>query len=351
MGLLHKSNIPTPEDLEDAQGDDADDQAEEETKDLSEDDAKKRANKKAQSKKSKKEKAMTEVVNSDRDNLLDVGKIVPEVRVKELNYFDATPILSMMPSVVGSTSLDYKTLTVGAFHKGTIEKVVQEGQKRVILKLGDFVRATLPIEHMADHPLKVIPPKFTEVGKEIKVRVFGIDGRHVELTKKDSLMKDSVQVYDSLNDLKPGMTLCGVVVGKTEHGFVVKSFGGLKGLLKHDDVKEFGVKKLKTTDLKSGSALKAYVQFVKKGKGIALTLSKKKARKNEADDQDGATESESLFTKYLPNDEDIQGIQKSYANLLKKGSSKAITPLEVQTYRVCESRATYHILKSTNLKK
>ena len=74
-----------------------------------------------------------------------------------------------------------------------------------MLKLGDFVKGTLTLEHMAEHPLKVIPPKFTAVGKEIKVRVFSVSGRHVELTKKDSLMKDKVTVYSSLSDIRAGM--------------------------------------------------------------------------------------------------------------------------------------------------
>jgi len=164
---------------------------------------------------------------------------LPVVRVKEHNYFDKVAILSMLPSVVESESLSYKTLTVGAFHKATIESIHSENpaNRRVILKIGNFVKGVLPLEHMADHPLKVIPPKFTQIGKTIKVRVFGIQGRHVELTKKDSLMKEGVLVATSLNDVRQGMTIHGVVVGQAEHGFVIKTFGGLKGLLKHDDVK------------------------------------------------------------------------------------------------------------------
>jgi len=43
--------------------------------------------------------------------------------------------------------------------------------------------------------LKVVPPKFAQTGKEIKVRVFSVEGRHVEFTKKDSLMKENIPVY------------------------------------------------------------------------------------------------------------------------------------------------------------
>ena len=258
LGLLHKSNIPKPEDLENAE---EQEMAEEETKDLS-DDAKAKVSEKKKEKSKKSKKAQKQgVVNSDKDDLLTVGQTLPEVRVKEFNFFDGMPLLSMMPSVVGSSSLDYRTLTVGEFHNATIEKVHDApGQpKRIVLKLNDFVRGVLALEHMADHPLKVIPPKLAVIGKEIKVRVFNIEGRHVEFTKKDSLIKDSVTVYRALADLRPGMKLQGVVVAKTEHGFVVRTFSGLKGLLTHVDIKENGAKKLKSGELKPGSALKAYV--------------------------------------------------------------------------------------------
>ena len=231
---------------------------------------------------------------------------------------------------------------------GTIESVhANETHKRVVIKLGDFVRGTLSIEHMADHPLKVIPPKFNKVGKEIKVRVFNIEGRQVELTKKDSLMKDAVPVYTALSDLRPGMKLQGLVVGKTEHGYVVKTFAGLKGLLKHDDVKEHGVKKLKSADLKAGTALKAYVLFVKKGSGIALTLSKKKAKKNVEDDE---AKDESLTGKYLPSasGEEMENLCSTYASLLKgkKATGSAPQVLDVIKYKVCESHANYYIVKA-----
>ena len=149
LGLLHKSNIPRPEDLE---GDDAE-QDDEETKDPSSDEAKKRA--KALKKKTNKS------IGVDKDNLLEVGSTIPVVRVKEYNYFDRVPILSMLPKIVQSESLDYKTITVGDFHQAQIEQVISDdpSNKRIVLKIGDFVKGVLALEHMADHPLKVIPPK------------------------------------------------------------------------------------------------------------------------------------------------------------------------------------------------
>lgn len=50
---------------------------------------------------------------------------------------------------------------------------------------------------MNDFPIKVIPPKFTKVGKEIKVRVFNVDAnaRCLEFTKKETLLKAKTPVY------------------------------------------------------------------------------------------------------------------------------------------------------------
>lgn len=65
------------------------------------------------------------------------------------------------------------------------------------MKVNEFVKGRLYLEHMADLPLKIMPPKFTAVGKQIKVRVFSIDKktRYVEFTKKESLFKDKAPVY------------------------------------------------------------------------------------------------------------------------------------------------------------
>jgi ribosomal protein S1 len=67
----------------------------------------------------------------------------------------------------------------------------------VILRLNEFVKGKLFIEHMADFPIKVIPPKMKQIGKEIKVRVFYVDSedRDLEFTKKETLLKAKTPVY------------------------------------------------------------------------------------------------------------------------------------------------------------
>ena len=95
-------------------------------------------------------------------------------------------------------------------------------------------------------------------------------------TKKDTLLKDKCTVFTSPRDAKKGDKVYAVVVGKTEFGFVVRSFGGVKGLLTFDDIKKSS--KVRITELKEGSMIKAFVLFNKNDSGVALTLDKKKTK-------------------------------------------------------------------------
>lgn len=63
---------------------------------------------------------------------------------------------------------------------------------------------------------------------------------------------------------------------ENEHGYVIKSFGGIKALLTHADIKDHG--KAGKHNYKVGSIAKGYVLFKKKDKGMALTLDKSKAK-------------------------------------------------------------------------
>jgi ribosomal protein S1 len=80
----------------------------------------------------------------------------------------------------------------------------------------------------------------TQVGKEIKVRIFSIDQktRYIEFTKKESMFKEKTPVYQSYRDADKGSKIVGVVVAENEHGYIIRSFGGIKGLLTFADIKE-----------------------------------------------------------------------------------------------------------------
>ena len=173
-----------------------------------------------------------------RPEILEVGKQLEQVKIKEINFFDGMPIVSLKKSIFDSEQLNYAMIQVGQYVKAKIEKVNAD-KMFVTLGINEFVRGNLHLEQMADNPIKVMPPKFTEVGKEINVRVWSVNPskRTMEFTKKDCLMKDDIPVFKSYKEVKKGDKLYCVVVNECEHGLVVKSFGDIKGLLTFEDIK------------------------------------------------------------------------------------------------------------------
>lgn len=173
-----------------------------------------------------------------RPEILEVGKELQQIKVKEINYFDGLPIVSLKKSILDTLSLNYAMIQVGQYVKAKIEKVNTD-KMFVTLAVNEFVKGNLHLEQMADNPIKVMPPKFTEVGKEINVRVWSVNPskRTMEFTKKDALMKDDIPVFKSYKEVKKGDKVHCVVVSECEHGLVVKSFGSIKGLLTFEDIK------------------------------------------------------------------------------------------------------------------
>jgi len=266
-------------------------------------------------KKSKKGKKKTK---EDPETLLDVGEVIPTVRVKEFNYFDGKPVVSMREDVLSAIVLDYDSIKVGDTMFATIDGV-NATTKAVNLKISDFVKGILPMEHMADHPVKVIPPKLTEVGKQIKVRVFAVDNRSIIFTKKDSFMKEKCPVFTSIDDVSKGDKLYGVVVGQVEYGFVIKTFGGVKGLLTFDEIKKSTTQKLKISDLKEGSVVKAFVLFNKKSSGLALTLDRKKTKTDKVE----ATGDDYLI-KFGPTEDEAALLKQTFSSMLKESAKEEL---------------------------
>jgi ribosomal protein S1 len=136
---------------------------------------------------------------------LKVGQALDRVKVKELNYFDGCPILSLKDSLLGQQVLNYHQIKAGQFLKAKVAKAHPE-KGLVVLQVNDFIQGHLHLEHMADQPIRVIPPKLLEQGRETTVRVLKVNAseRFIEFTKKDSLMKEDVPVVASFKEVKQG---------------------------------------------------------------------------------------------------------------------------------------------------
>lgn len=131
-----------------------------------------------------------------------------------------------------------------------------------------------------------------------------------------------------------------MVVAKTEYGFVVKSFGGVKGLLTFKEINSS-----KNSDLKEGSLVKTYVLFNKKKSGLALTDSKKRARKNIAEaDVSAPTDT---FESYLPTEEEAAKIKQNHARMVKNSSDPNLVGTLLMFRVTDEQHEHFFMLKST----
>lgn len=81
------------------------------------------------------------------------GQVIPEVRVKEINWFDGLPVVTIRQALLGADCLNYHQMSVGQYVKATVARV-DTINKFVVFKINEFIQGKLNIEHMGDGPLK-----------------------------------------------------------------------------------------------------------------------------------------------------------------------------------------------------
>lgn len=149
-------------------------------------------------------------------------------------------------------------------------------------------------------------------------------------------MKEDAENCDGdISKIKRGAKVMGVVVGETSYGYVVKSFGNIKGLLTFADIK---TQKLATGPYKEGQILKTYCLFNKKNSGLALTLDKKKCKESSSS---GAL----TFESYLPDSEASQELKTAYKSMIAKQDCKNLVGKSF-TFKIAEEKSTYFIVKA-----
>ena len=77
------------------------------------------------------------------------AKCEHEVRVKEINWFDGMPIVTLKESLLQTQSLSYRQLKTGQILDATILSVDAKGHF-IKLSLNEFVTGTLSLEHMQE---------------------------------------------------------------------------------------------------------------------------------------------------------------------------------------------------------
>lgn len=125
-------------------------------------------------------------------------------------------------------------------------------------------------------------------------------------------MKHDTPIYTSISKCKKQDPFIGLIVAQNEHGYILKSFNGVKGLLKFTDVAEHLSKKEKQ-EIKIGACLKSWVLWSKRDKGLALTMDKNTASKK--------TQVEALsLHDYFPSEDELKLLKEEHSSLVKHSS-------------------------------
>lgn len=126
--------------------------------------------------------------------------------------------------------------------------------------------------------------------------------------------------------------MTGVIVSQNDHGYIIKSFGEVKGLLSFNETK----------DQKVGGIISGYVLFNKKGSGLALSLNKQS--KSKSDD----SANQKSFKDYLPTDDEVATIAQTYSSAIRH--SKECIGKSFQ-FKIVETKSNYYVLKTVLEKK
>lgn len=100
---------------------------------------------------------------------------------------------------------------------------------------------------------------------------------------------------------------------------------------------------MKISDCKEGTILKAYVLFYKPDSGVALTLDKKKTKK------DKKVTADDYLVKFGPNEEEMAQLKETYSSMLKESAKESLIG-QTLTFRCVGTKAGYHVVKTGDKK-
>ena len=162
-------------------------------------------------------------------------------RVIGYNALDALFVLSMEEKVLNQPFLRIEDIRVGQAIEGTIEKTIIEttGLTGLIVRLAEGISGLVPDTHFADVRLQHPERRFKEGGKVTgRVLSTNLDKRQIRLTLKKSLMHSESDIWESYQDLSPGMQAPGTIFKILSSGAVVQFYGPVKAFLPVSEMSE-----------------------------------------------------------------------------------------------------------------
>lgn len=145
--------------------------------------------------------------------------------------------VSMQPSVLNQPFLTCEAVKVGAVHKGKIIRIEKYG---ILVSLSSHVKALCHSSHLTEVPLANAQSKFL-VGQTVKFRVLNVRPKEkkIHVTMKKTLVKSELPIITNYKDAKVGLVTVGFVESILDKvGCIVQFFGGVKGFLPIEEVKQ-----------------------------------------------------------------------------------------------------------------
>ncbi|KAM3422925.1 rRNA biogenesis protein rrp5 [Cercospora zeina] len=159
-----------------------------------------------------------------------------KVRIIGYSPVDNVYYVSLKQSVLDQAFLRLEDLTIGGAVNGTVDKIILGGTTGVtgiLVKLSDNITGLVPEQHISDAQLKNPERKYRE-GFPVKAKVLSVDTekRHVRLTLKKQLVDEADgRIWNSYNDLRPGMESKGTVIKLHSNGAVIQFYGSVRAWL------------------------------------------------------------------------------------------------------------------------
>jgi len=172
----------------------------------------------------------------EKDILPIIGAKIPLVIAKEYNFFDDRAILKTIDfneseelkgksknkknirnnkdsinTVLNNKLITWKNLKIGTMLDVVIKEIHSD---YLVVSINEFISGKITKELLSDYNFQKIPKKF-QVGNKIRCRIFKCDfeTKNLQFIAKESLMDESIILFDSLESLKEGEEIPVIYIG------------------------------------------------------------------------------------------------------------------------------------------
>lgn len=166
---------------------------------------------------------------------------VHKARIIGYNPMDGLFIVSLEPKVINQPFLSIEDVKIGQVVQGTVEKLMvgPTGVSGVLVNIAEGITGLVPDVHLSDIHLQHPEKKFKE-GSPVTARILStsLERRQLRLTLKKTLVNSEAKIWQSYDDLTPGMHAPGTLVNILPSGAVVQFYGSVRGFLPVSEMSE-----------------------------------------------------------------------------------------------------------------